>query len=680
MSLIFTSNTQDDYKNMDDEGRRTRALIGIENPADYHNHLTSPLEVKPDSQIAVQSVKITRDQVYEVSDGQNLLYYHGELLGNTKSLRDTTTRPELITIARGSYSREEFAAELQKQLDTACLPPAVFNNFEVNVSLVDNDFKGFTINASQHGPNYSNKVADMDTSIADVNASIGSTPQSDSFTYANGLFTRTGSAGTLTDGLCCGIGTDFPLSIGQNSSFTIDLRGASRGAAANASWCVGLTRPTLQTNNDNSRGKNHGNAPLEYIKTPAQSHNTPHYYDYLVSFEAGNGKDAGILTVHQSCNLEQADGTTEPNSFKTYEIGYYGAAGQTFTGAVTNASMLNGFYEKLIWEIEGDEVRVALYNTAKSQKDYLIDSRLTKRTMYSFKPLNQYTSALYPKFQVSEGSLLTTHFTTYSQSSTTYKYPTLTGADPITLKGGTYNVGNSPYSNYVSYTRLMDSHLVEGEQPCWSRRGVGQVFIFPPDSTGRDQRLPVGLNPAASVENTYVGCNSASGVAYEHLLVLEDSTPPTYRDEFIGNYYSEMCHISQALGFPDTVLLTQARGTLTNVNMVTWKSFDVPLFIVGSAFIRVPNLNSRTYNACKNSVSKMLYHIPRFTNDGRQFGDLFFEVGERTYVDLGNTESFMLNQMIVQLVDKNERIIGDLTGETIVVFHIRQKKEAGQFE
>jgi len=141
-----------------------------------------------------------------------------------------------------------------------------------------------------------------------------------------------------------------------------------------------------------------------------------------------------------------------------------------------------------------------------------------------------------------------------------------------------------------------------------------------------------------------------------------------------------MCNFSLPLGFPDISVLDQGLGVLTGLNKITWNSTDTPEFQVNSAFVRISNLNHRTYNSCKNSISKMLYHIPRFTNDGRQFGDLFFEVGERTYVDLGNTESFMLNQMIVQLVDKNERIIGDLTGETIVVFHIRQKKEAGQYE
>jgi hypothetical protein len=66
--------------------------------------------------------------------------------------------------------------------------------------------------------------------------------------------------------------------------------------------------------------------------------------------------------------------------------------------------------------------------------------------------------------------------------------------------------------------------------------------------------------------------------------------------------------------------------------------------------------------------------IPRFTNDGKQFGDLFFEVAEKTYIDLNNTETFVLNQLQVQIVDKNERVVDDLHGDTIVVFHIREKK------
>ena len=109
MSLIFTSNTQDDYKDLDSTGRQLNSRIGIENPADYHNHLTSPLEVKPNSEIAVQSVKISRNQIYEITDSTQMLYYHGEDLGTTKKLEDTTSRPTLISLPRGTYDRGEFA-------------------------------------------------------------------------------------------------------------------------------------------------------------------------------------------------------------------------------------------------------------------------------------------------------------------------------------------------------------------------------------------------------------------------------------------------------------------------------------------------------------------------------------------------------------------------------------------
>lgn len=670
MSLIFTSNTQDDYKDLDNTGRTLNSRIGIEHPADYHNHLTSPLEVKPNSQIAVQSVKISRNQIYEITDSTQFLYYHGEELGTTKKLEDTTSRPTLISLPRGTYDRSEFAEELQTQLNSACLPPAVFQNFSVSVSLVSNDFKGFNISASQHGENYTNKNASLDTSIPDINASIGSTPPSDNFTLAGGVFTRTGADGSIVDGLCCGIGTDFPLAVGENACMTVDLRGASysdgKGGFLNSSWAIGITRPTLQLDTDNSRGKNHGNAPLEFYK---QNTISPHYYDYVAIFDAENGSSAsGTLKLYQACSQSNDDGDLIPNSFKHYEITYYGGAGQ-IASPITNASInASGEYHFLEWSFKGDEVRVAL-KKGGGQHTFLIDSSLNTNASRVFKPLTDFTSALYPKICLSQGSVEITNYDTYSVATTDYVYPSLIGADPTTLVGGTYGVGSSPYSNYVSRTVLVSGKSISGQQPSWSHRGL--AFIYPPDTTCRNQLLP--FDGSVVDARTFVGVNASGGVAYEHLLVLEDTTPPQHRDQEIGNYYSAMCDVSRYLGFPDISVLTQTYGTLTNLNMITWESTDIPVFRVNSAFVRISNLNHRTYNSCKNSVSKMMYMIPRFTNDGKQFGDLFFEVAEKTYIDLNNTETFVLNQLQIQIVDKNERIVDDLHGDTIVVFHIKQK-------
>ena len=70
----------------------------------------------------------------------------------------------------------------------------------------------------------------------------------------------------------------------------------------------------------------------------------------------------------------------------------------------------------------------------------------------------------------------------------------------------------------------------------------------------------------------------------------------------------------------------------------------------------------------------MLYHIPRFTNDGRQFGDLYFRPGEKTYVKLNNTDLQLLNNIEVQITDVDERPVRDLTANTIVCFHIRRRR------
>jgi hypothetical protein len=102
-------------------------------------------------------------------------------------------------------------------------------------------------------------------------------------------------------------------------------------------------------------------------------------------------------------------------------------------------------------------------------------------------------------------------------------------------------------------------------------------------------------------------------------------------------------------------------------------SHKIPTYAVHSAFIKCPNLTAQSYNFCKSIPSQILYHIPRFSNEGREHGDLFFEVKDRCYIDLKNQDFINLNQLDVQIVDKNEQIVGDLTGNTTIVFHIRTR-------
>ena len=93
-----------------------------------------------------------------------------------------------------------------------------------------------------------------------------------------------------------------------------------------------------------------------------------------------------------------------------------------------------------------------------------------------------------------------------------------------------------------------------------------------------------------------------------------------------------------------------------------------------SAFIRIPNLTHQSFNGAQSSVSKILYQVPQFSNDGRQYGPLYFAPGEKTYIDLKNPAKMLLNSLQVQLVGSDEKELQTLNGTTQVVFHIRQKR------
>ena len=713
MSLIFTSNSQDTYNQKD--GQST--TFGIERPSDYHNHLTSPLEIKPNSQVAVQSVRFTRKQQFDFTDGKNLLYYFGEPLEESKSLTDVTSRPELVSIKADTYTPIELASELQTKMREMNVAPAVHQNFTVNTSFAGGDFKGFEISCSQRGASFT-KIASaaIDGSIADrvLPCNNPSLPESGSFTLANGVFSRTGASGTLTDGLCCGIATDFPLANGSNASMVVSFTGASysvtdeEGATfgVNSSWAIGLTRPTTQLKNE---GDDRGDAPQGFdIGGGTSGEPPPHFFDYVAVFDAENGSRGaapaaalkgeegakaaapaaatGDLKIYQAAYLVDSDGNPVPDSYKLHEIIYYGGSGQ-IASAITNASILSGTaatdYNAIEFKYHGDEIRVSLIN-ASSARLQLIGSNLNNETSRVLKPTTAATAALYPKLITSQtpGTLTITGLDSYSTLATDYKYPTYTDFFVTDMSGGIYTVGDSSYANNLSYSSMMSDDGVEGnatvvgQKPSWTRRG--SFFIKPPDTT-YGQMLPETVSAANVTVFQGIG-DTTKGVNFKHVLVLEDTSNNNPLNEN-GNYFSDMCIMSRTLGFPDVTLLQEKDGVLSLADkQITWTSAQDVSLEPSSAFVRVPNLNSRTYNAIKNSVSKILYHVPRFTNDGRQFGDLFFEVGERTYVDLGNTNAFTLNQFIIQIVDKNERIVKDLVGETIVVLHIRQKEEAGKYQ
>ena len=111
----------------------------------------------------------------------------------------------------------------------------------------------------------------------------------------------------------------------------------------------------------------------------------------------------------------------------------------------------------------------------------------------------------------------------------------------------------------------------------------------------------------------------------------------------------------------------------TNDNVTKYQSSEDLIPSGKEAFVRFSSGTQTSFNANKGSVSKIIYPIPRFDNSGRAYGQLFFECNEKTYIDFNNTDTLILNDIQVEIVDINERPVNDLTGNTIVTFHIKQK-------
>jgi hypothetical protein len=60
---------------------------------------------------------------------------------------------------------------------------------------------------------------------------------------------------------------------------------------------------------------------------------------------------------------------------------------------------------------------------------------------------------------------------------------------------------------------------------------------------------------------------------------------------------------------------------------------------------------------------------------GNTNGLLFYEPhSEKVYVKFNNASDFILNSLAIDIVDVNEKPIGNLMGNTLVTLHIRKSK------
>jgi hypothetical protein len=352
-----------------------------------------------------------------------------------------------------------------------------------------------------------------------------------------------------------------------------------------------------------------------------------------------------------------------------------------FTDKLTNASF-NASFNSVIFRTNGDELTLHFNpkpDASGTDTDVLASTISTNRKK-SFLPLGATRQSLYPRLNIgTQGDVLKIYHYRSHYTTEAYRYPT------YDVENFTFTTGDDFYSNN-RVDRLGGGKIGGDDNKAIVRDTKDRPYCLS-QTLICDTKPQYEVNELASETRVseYDGLHvSGTSINKKHAFIIGYTEPNSVDDYLEGKYRttdtSGRAKMNRLLGFPNKSVIDETEGlaegyvTITSAGAaVEFSSFTPPDFRVNSAFVRVSNMPIQSYNGTKQSVSKILYHLPRFTNDGREFGDLFFAPGEKTYVSLHNPTAQILNNIEVQIVDSQERPVSDISGNTIVVFHLRQK-------
>ena len=679
MSLILTTNRIDENTNPD-------------NPSNFKNFFRSPIEIEPDSEIAVQSVKVQRTGNYTIETDDFFCHYFGvdpEVINGYDSL---TSFSRKISPERGTYSLSGFATKIQNSLNTQYDDPRTFGGYlataHTNASGQEKGFdikcvdKGSASGAAKDvsGSLTSQATYNLSAKLYDINA-VALEP-SDGFTWtpATGVFEK-----SVSTNLGIGILKGAPFGLNQGR-FIVEVKNASANP-----YSVGLTRPDIQIETPRNSLVS---ASFSYYRAAAMKNifapNTScpvldfanensidraagdEMYDYVFMLD-----DEDNITIAERVHLPPDENNGEKinyldhpeldvptaGEFTLQEIKYWDNPFPGSTGAKLTKAEFHASWDGIMFQGKGDEIELYFKQNALAKYDKVISSTYANEAGVCFNPIGSTTYALYPQINIGSGSMTITKFES-SNTIDSYKYPTFVG--------GIYTSGDDAFSNEVlsGYDRLPWIRLKKD----FASNSIDR-FVYLCDSSY--QKLEHGLietDPAG--DYAFVGLNSASGVDYKHLFTMNRFSQPNIFDTITSA--QSFPNMSGRLGFEDRVFAisnsTDGYVAGDDTLEITFTSPNELQKTALASYIRIPNLTHKSFNGGQSGLSKIVYQLPQFSNDGRQYGPLHFEPGEKTYVKLYNTTTMILNMLQVQIVDSQEKELDSLTGDTQVVFHIRKSR------
>ena len=680
MSYVITSSTQDRY---------AKASFGIEQPFQYTNYLGNAYEIPPNSKVALESIKFVRLPVFVIKDDEtNLGYYNFGIEGGggKPTIDDGTGLPLEFQLAPGQYTVTQLADGLQialreSQYHPEDKPAVVGVNYAVNGA-----FEGFKYTFDQT-PNSAN--TSVPTTMMWAINDIG-TPGSSA--VAQITYTTNGSGVKIITGPEAPTGPpppvprqgtvmfpEYPMSLnGGECVFDITDTGeyqaagvAPLGIKPKGGWIIGLSRPqrvtqTVPTNDNNNIqfGVPNNGYPSYYNQNGlpnGASGQTAALYDYAVRLEPQKETD-GFLKV--SCVVSYVD--TAGLEARSVEVNYWTIANTAFTGLTGpyNFSLNkdgggtdNGSGSPAVKNIS--QIKF-LANGEQMEIHALADvwNSGTSKYVNGWTFIVDYTNAAITVPPINLSPIMATNWALFPKISMYPVNSTLTQTKEIikfinfsaVTTSNSYTYWNSSYwSDFVFGSRMGQHTLYKDvDLRVYNRLGTQDL---------QDTTTGIG-------GNEYI-TDYVSQFIYNK---NNDWTPAAYTSPN-PNIMKLMGYKADADGY-----VSIADGTQTEAKIIYDSpndSANIPTASADSSlFVRCPTLTQTSQNFGKGSMSKIIYHCPQFSNSGTDIGALFFQPAERVYIDLNNKETLNLNEITIEIVDRNEELAYELTGNTTVCLHI----------
>ena len=656
--------------------------ISSENPSNYTNFFRSPIEIPPNSEIAVESVKLNRSANVDIKDNNNYFcHYFGEEFDDSTDRSYRINVPRTIQLDPKSYNLSDFVRQIESKLNTQWGAPIIYNNSVVTLNSPSGVERGIKMQLVQRSASAVNKTSDLtDSPYYNIaNPTHGKPSNEYTWTPATGIFQRTTSTSTaLSNASCVAMLKDRPFS-NASGAMTVTVVNASANY-----WVVGLSRPHVQYEEDDEGTRRTRNMYPDgwrdgynfRVYTGGVLTRMNEHYDYGVMYRGATGANNGVRIF---CSANSINQRNSQDAIKHYEIKYWESGG-VHTGGPMTAAQFNASYDRVRFHNAGGYISVYFGRSGSAVYDQMCGPNLSLDTDKCLKPMGETTHALYPQINIGSGNVEVTQFTS-EFNDPTYLFPVYNATDATVGTAGPRQY--VPGSDFYSNNKIQKSNLyniVNGERITLYRdpnnRVIDDGAIYPVDNS----LTYVNWHSVNSLTayTTPSGFNGSGGSKNKHVFIGNTYNRPNIEDYLLAS--QRFPNMSPALGYLDRSILSETRGTAegyvsgTNTNTVIFTSPQEVEKAATTSYVRIPNLTHKSFNGAQSGISKMLYQVPQFSNDGRQFGPLYFAPPEKTYIDLQNTTRTLLNSLQVQLVGVNEKEIDTLTGTTQVVFHIRQKR------